>query len=313
MTQPPVGDRRPEVAAPDIGPTWTTMADTTIGSVHVRDQLPLQDAVLTWSDHAQAQAIIAVADGHGHKLHFRSDTGAALAVVSAVEELRRALPDLAERAGAADAADADGVDDVVRRAGAAIVATWTAKVEHHLAAHPYSPAEDELGASADPLRAYGSTVLAAAAVGDVMAFLQIGDGDSVVVSPDGVASRPLPDDPDLDGLHTTSLCQPRPLDALRVSVVPAGAEQVALVFLCTDGFGRSRVDADGWWRQTGEQLVEFTRDRGLAWVRGQLPTWLEEPAQIGGDDTTMALLIRSDVAGIDRPDLADTVPAPGVD
>jgi hypothetical protein len=307
MTQPPAGDRRPEVAAPDIGPTWTTMADTTIGSVHVRDQLPLQDAVLTWSDHAQGQAIVAVADGHGHKLHFRSDTGAALAVVSAVEELRRTLPELA---GLADPGDRE---DAVRRAGAALVATWTTKVEHHLAAHPYSAAEDELGASADPLRAYGTTILVAAAVGDVMVFLQIGDGDSVLVAADGVASRPLPDDPDQDGLHTSSLCQPRPLEALRVAVVDAGPDQVALAFLCTDGFGRSRVDADGWWRQTGEQLVEFTRDRGLAWVRGQLPVWLEEPARIGGDDTTMALLVRSDVAGIDRPDLADTVPVPDAD
>ncbi|XBB68168.1 protein phosphatase 2C domain-containing protein [Nocardioides sp. WV_118_6] len=304
MTQPPFDGRRPEIDRPaDVGPTWTTLADTHIGSVHVRDQLPIQDAVLTWNDHALGHAVVAVADGHGHRLHFRSDTGAALAVISAVEELRRILPELR-------AADHDAARDAVRRAGAALVATWTEKVEHHLAANPYSPAEEELGAAADPLRAYGSTILAAAATPDLVAFVQIGDGDSVLVSADGVASRPLPEDPDLDGLHTTSLCQPRPLDALRVAVSAAGGDAVALVFLCTDGFGRSRVDADGWWRQTGEQLVEFIRDRGLGWVREQLPVWLAEPAEIGGDDTTMALLVRSDVAGISRPDLADTIPVP---
>ena len=302
MTQPPFDGRRPEPSRPaDVGPTWTTLADSRIGSVHVRDQLPLQDAVLTWNDHELGHAVLAVADGHGHRLHFRSDTGAALAVVSAVEELRRVLPELS-------GADPETATDAVRRAGAALVATWTAKVEHHLAAHPYSPAEEELGAAADPLRAYGSTILAAAATPDLLVFLQIGDGDSVLVSTDGVARRPLPEDPDLDGLHTTSLCQPRPLDALRVAV--AEADAVALAFLCTDGFGRSRVDADGWWRQTGEQLVGFVRSRGLGWVREQLPEWLAEPAEIGGDDTTMALLIRSDVAGLGRPDLADTLPVP---
>lgn len=286
---------------------WTTLSGTTIGSVHVRDQLPLQDAVLSWSDYEAGQAVIAVADGHGHRLHFRSDTGAALAVICAVEELRRILVELATLG---DGADHGAALDLVRTAGAALVDNWVAKVEHHIEAHPYSPAEDELGASADPLRAYGSTILATAAVGDLVVFLQIGDGDSVLVSAAGEASRPLPEDPDLDGLHTSSLCQVRPVDALRVAVVDVRVDDVALIFLCTDGFGRSRVDADGWWRQTGEQLLDFSRSRGLVWVREQLPDWLAEPAKIGGDDTTMALMVRSDVGGISRPDLADTVPVP---
>ncbi|MFC5728001.1 MULTISPECIES: protein phosphatase 2C domain-containing protein [Nocardioides] len=288
---------------------WTTLSGTTIGSVHVRDQLPIQDAVLTWSDLASGQAVIAVADGHGHKLHFRSDTGSALAAVSAVEVLRRMLPEL----GALDGPDnGEAALDLLSRTAASLVDTWVAKVTHHLEANPYSPAEVEAGAAGDPLRAYGTTILAAAAVGDLIAFLQIGDGDSVLVSAHGEASRPLPEDPDLDGLHTTSLCQPRPLDALRVAVVDARVDDVALIFLCTDGFGRPRVDADGWWRETGEQLLEFSRTRGLNWIRDQLPEWLAEPARIGGDDTTMALMVRSDVDGISRPDLADTLPAPEV-
>lgn len=288
---------------------WTTLSGTTIGSVHVRDRLPLQDSVLTWTDPAAGHAVMAVADGHGHKLHFRSDTGAALAVVSAVEQLRRILPALAQAAADADLAAAT---ELVRTAGSGVVETWTAKVGHHLEANPYSPAEIETGAADDPLRAYGSTILATAAVGSTLVFLQIGDGDSVLVSSRGEASRPLPEDPDLDGLHTSSLCQPRPLDALRVAVLDAAVDDVALVFLCTDGFGRARVDSGGWWRQTGEQLLEFSRSRGLNWVREQLPEWLAEPAQIGGDDTTMALLVRSDVDGIHRPDLADTVPVPEI-
>lgn len=267
---------------------WTTLSGSSIGSVHVRDRLPLQDAVLTWSAADGAQAVIAVADGHGHRLHFRSDTGAALAVVSAVEGLRRILPAI----GALE-----GVDRRIRAtealdgAAAAIVDDWVAKVGHHLDAHPYSAAEESDGAAADPLRAYGSTVIAAAVVDDLLLFLQIGDGDAVLVSTDGVASRPLPEDPDHDGVHTSSLCQPRPLDALRTTCVETTEAPVGLVFLCTDGFGRSRVDADGWWRRTGEQLLEFSRSRGLAWVRDQLGDWLAEPALIGGDDTTMALLV----------------------
>lgn len=290
---------------PDADPVWTTLSATTIGSVHVRDELPIQDAVHTWTSPESGQAVVAVADGHGHKYHFRSDTGAALAVVSVIEEVRRILP-----AVAAVGADRDAAWGLLRGAAGGLVDTWTAKVRHHAEAHPFSDAELELGAGEDPLRPYGTTVLAAAAVGGLALFLQIGDGDMVLVSGDGTASRPLPEDPDLDGLHTSSLCQPRPLDALRLAVLDVRERDVALVFLCTDGFSRSRVDSQGWWRQTGEQLLEFARARGLGWVREQLPEWLAEPALIGGDDTTMALLVRNDVAGIDRPDLADTVPVP---
>jgi hypothetical protein len=178
-------------------------------------------------------------------------------------------------------------------------------VEHHVEANPFS--DDEAGATADPVRPYGTTLLAAAASGDLMVFLQIGDGDSVLVSTHGEASRAVPEDPELDGLHTASLCQPDPLRSLRLSVVDARVEEVVLAFLCTDGFGRSRVDAGGWWRQTGEQLVEFGRSRGLGWIADQLPAWLEEPARVGGDDTSMAIIVRADLAAgaPDRPVLND--------
>ena len=70
-----------------------------------------------------------------------------------------------------------------------------------------------------------------------------------------------------------------------------------LAFQCTDGFGSSRVDATGWWQQTGEELVRFGREHGLGWVAEQLPGWLVEPAQVGGDDTTLAILSRTHLSG----------------
>lgn len=284
---------------------WTTLSGSSIGSVHVRDHLPLQDAVLTWTDPEQGYAVAAVADGHGHHAHFRSDTGAAMAVVSAVEELRRILPAVAQ-AGR----DRDAAWGLLHGAAAGMVDTWTAKIRHHAEANPFTEAELEVSAAADPLRPYGSTILAAAALPGLVLFLQIGDGDTVLVTSAGEAARPLPEDGDLDGVHTSSLCQPRPLDALRIAVLDVAERDVGLVYLTTDGFGRPRVDASGWWRETGEQLLGFCRSHGLGWVRDQLPDWLAEPAKVGGDDTTMALLVRSDVAGTSRPDLADTVPVP---
>jgi serine/threonine protein phosphatase PrpC len=292
-------------------PGWTVISASRIGSVHVRDELPLQDAVHTWTDGSQA--VLAVADGHGHKAHFRSDIGSSLAAVSAVEELRRAVVELV---------DPETAGDVVTAAAGAIVDTWTTKVRHHIEANPYDAANEQHAAAIqDPLRPYGTTLLAAAVTGDLLVVLQIGDGDAVIVTDQGEAVRAVPDDPQLDGLHTSSLCEPEPLRALRTAVIDTRVEDVALAFFCTDGFGTSRVDTEGWWRQTGEELVQFGRSRGLDWIREQLPSWLDEPAQIGGDDTSMVILARSNLgAGAGErpvdpdssmlPFLADTMDVP---
>ncbi len=292
-------------------PGWTVLSASRIGSVHLRDELPLQDAVLTWTDGRQAVA--AVADGHGHKAHFRSDIGSALAAVSAVEEMRRVVGDLG---------DPEVAGDLVTSAATAIVDSWITKVRHHIEANPFDLGDErEAAATNDPLRPYGTTLLAAAVSGDLLVVLQIGDGDAVLVTDQGEAMRAVADDPDLDGMHTSSLCEPEPLRALRTAVIDTRVEDVALAFLCTDGFGTSRVDAGGWWRQTGEQLVDFGRTRGLDWIREQLPSWLEEPAQIGGDDTSMVIIARSDLgAGASErpvdpertllPELADTLDVP---
>jgi len=292
-------------------PGWTILSASRIGSVHVRDELPLQDAVHTWTDGSQAVA--SVADGHGHKAHFRSDIGSALAAVSAVEELRRVVGELT---------DPETAGDIVTAAATAIVDNWVTKVRHHIDANPFDPADERHAAAInDPMRPYGTTLLAAAVSGDLLVVLQIGDGDAVLVTDQGEALRAVADDPDLDGMHTSSLCEPQPLRALRTAVIDTRVEDVALAFLCTDGFGTSRVDAEGWWRQTGEQLVDFGRTRGLDWMREQLPQWLEEPAQIGGDDTSMVIIARSNLGAgaTERPigptptlsaELADTMDVP---
>lgn len=258
---------------------WTVLSGTQIGSVHVRDGRPIQDAVRTWSEGDTA--VVAVADGHGHHDHFRSDVGARVAVDAAVEALLAALPTLADAAGA---------EQTLPGVAARAVEAWTTGVREHAAATPF-----EAGAPADPLRPYGTTLLAMAATGSALSLFQIGDGDTVVVDSSGRSTRPLPEDPEADGVTTASLCQPHPLRSLRTAVVDLRQQDVVLAFQCTDGFGSSRVDAQGWWRQTGEELVRFGREHGFGWIGEQLPGWLVEPAQVGGDDTTLALIGRSDL------------------
>ena len=259
------------------GRTWGVASATTIGAMHVRESMPNQDAVGVWAAEDGTAAVAVVADGHGHHAHFRSDVGSQLAAAIALEVLT-------------DAARAGDVEP--RTAGAAIVEAWREAVLEHVAAHPLRSNEDRRG----PLVPYGSTLVATAVTPGRLVVVQVGDGDAVVVRASGAADQPLPDDPDLDGVHTSSLCQPDPLRSLRTAVVGLdedGDDPVTLAYVSTDGLGKARVDARTWWRATARDLVGALDRGGVDAVRSRLPGDVAEPARVGGDDTTIAVLARA--------------------
>ena len=262
---------------------WVTLSGSQVGSVHVRDGTPPQDAHVTWT--SDTAAVVAVADGHGHKAHFRSAIGSQLAVGLAKDLLADAVSDFR------DAADVE--HDLRTRLGPMLTQGWRDGVLDHVEQHPFAESEEafvDQETTVGLLRPYGTTIVAMAASNDVLAVLQLGDGEAVVVLEDGTVLQPLPADPDLHGPVTTSLCQPDPLRSLRLAGLDLPTLGFALGFVCTDGFGAGRVDGTGWWRQVGEELLQHARARGFDWMAGMLPQWLQEPAQLGGDDTTLALL-----------------------
>jgi hypothetical protein len=240
---------------------------------------------------SEPYSVIAVADGHGHSAHFRSAIGSEIAASLALELLSGAIADLSEPVSARVA--------LVERLGPALVEQWTERVLADVQRHPYTLAERQVvggDSQLDLIRPYGSTVIAMVGCPDVLGILQIGDGDSVVAFADGEIVRPLPEDPDLKGVRTTSLCQPEPLRSLRTRAIDLRDQPVKLAFIATDGFGSPRVDQSGWWMETATQLVELSDKHGFEYVAGKLFDWLDEPALYGGDDTTIALMYHAQAA-----------------
>ena len=207
---------------------WNVLAATAVGASHQATGRPGQDAVrYAPGDHSSHEPLaVAVADGHGHRLHFRSQTGSRLAV----EVACRVLLD------ASEAVAASWDEESVKETATAsilpdLVAAWRAECLADTAARPVTHEELEAAgfseeersaispADDDPLLAYGSTLMAAAISGRWMLLVQIGDGDIFTVDDDGSAASPVPGDPLLDGLRTTSLCQPDALGSFRVAVI----------------------------------------------------------------------------------------------
>lgn len=261
---------------------WRAFAATQTGSSHRISDLPNQDASFVGVEDGLALA--GVADGHGHRTHFRSREGAWAAVHTVAELL-----------APAKGLDSEALDDLLSGSvRSSLVPQWRARVLAHAAEHPCT--SDELsrlgGDSPDQLvLAYGTTLVAAVSTGPALGLVQLGDGDAVVAFADGEVVKPLPEDPLLDGHRTTSLCQPEATSSLRTAVLDLTRRRIELCFVATDGFGSPRLDTKTWWVQVAEELTAHVASHGSEWVESKLPDWLVEPAETGGDDTTVAILV----------------------
>jgi serine/threonine protein phosphatase PrpC len=274
---------------------WRVEVGTARGSAHIALGQPNQDAAHVNRRGPDGPLAVAVSDGHGHRRHFRSGDGAALAVIVACRE--------AVELAAATAADTPRPANIEHPTGAAraaaelparVLEAWRAAVAADVAARPYTDEQLEaLAAAGEALEIpYGATLLLAVVTGHWLVCAQIGDGDMLAVRPDGGAFALVAEDDRLDGLHTTSLCQPDALDSFRVTVWDLSVEPLLMLLLATDGYGNSQV-AEPWQPGVGADLAAFARDYGPDWLAEQVGDWAERcaSAQGGGDDTTIALLI----------------------
>ena len=266
------------------------------GVSHTRDGLVNQDALAMWQAGARERACVvaAVADGHGGARHFRSAKGSRFAVNAAVNAMRRIAAEW-------EAADREKQTLIATSTlPEAIVADWSEQVHRHLESALISDAEWQALESnagedarkqvqAEPTLAYGATLIAALVTSRQILLLQVGDGDAVLVAPDGTAWHPIPADGRLTGEFTTSICRAGAAADFRHSIV-AFDGTASLLILATDGYCNSfRTSAD--FLQVGTDLLQMVRLEGLSEVEKQLPQILEHASANGsGDDITVALV-----------------------
>lgn len=281
-----------EPPPPGAQDLWLALTASQIGAAHQATGLPNQDAVAARQIRPDV-LVAAVADGHGHRRHFRSARGSQFAVAVACEaahELAARLDDFQ----AAGPIESEALGKLVP----AITAGWCDAVRDDVAADPFTAREEATRRGDNALIAYGSTLLLAIAGRRWLVLVQIGDGDIIGIQPDGRPLLAVPGDPSLDGRQTTSLCGPRPEDEFRAAVVETSRTPLLGVMLATDGYGNAQV-ADPWTDVVSADLAELISDRPPEWLAGQLPLWASRCASADGsaDDTTIALLIAPSATG----------------
>ena len=267
---------------------WQILTASVRGAAHARSGVPNQDAIRAATLDANRAHLLALADGHGSAKSFRSQQGAQFAVET-VHQICGHLSTHAPPSRLKRWAEEQLPLELIR--------AWLTAIADHRHAHPFTPAElDPLDAparaqvEAHPPLAYGSTLLAVIAAPRFVLYVQLGDGDLLVVSASGEVERPLPRDPRLIANETTSLCSPHAWNAVQVRFQMLAGAPPALILAATDGYANAFRDEAGF-EQAARDYWLLLRDGGAAAVQPYLADWLNDASQLGsGDDVSLGLV-----------------------
>jgi serine/threonine protein phosphatase PrpC len=288
---------------------WQVLGASVRGARHKRCQLPNQDA---WQHYVSPDGlppvIVAVSDGHGSNRCFRSDVGSRIAVEVAIE-LSRSCIDSLQAANLSEARDTFEC-----RFPRHLISEWKQRVLRHASEQEFSGIEisqmapanrSEVGQpvpEAHVLDAYGATLLLLIITQSYAVYLQLGDGEMLVVSEETTAcglstslpeaTGPLPKDPQLIANETSSLCCDDALRRFRVRFQVLGPIVPSLFLICTDGYSNAFESPAGF-QQTATDLLKALGTSGIETVDASFAEELEHVSTMGsGDDVTVVVVYR---------------------
>ncbi len=290
---------------------WWLLGESVRGASHIRQGLPNQDSLLSYP-HGGAEGsgifelgnrvALAVADGHGSAKCFRSQIGSDCAVkvaISVAKEFLSAQEEIGDLTLVKRAAE--------QRLARELASKWTRVINGYHQSHPFTPEELEAverssadgrrRIEGDPRLAYGTTLLLAMVTQVFSIYLQLGDGDILVVSRLGEVTRPITGDERLFANETTSLSAKDAWRDFRFSFQVFSGEPPALIVLATDGYANSFATEAGF-LQVGRDILGLIRATSVKQIKEQMVGWLNDATANGsGDDITLGLCYRERTIG----------------
>jgi len=296
-----------------------------IGSSHTKQGKVCQDRSHNL-DKDNYLSIVAVADGHGDNNCFRSDTGAAIAILSTIDGINRFVDIHKSRFYQGSSKKRNfvsfknkGEDDSTRSLSQEewnknirdliqhIIATWQIKTEEDFTTRPFSQDELELAdekhrkifcEGRDFNKAYGTTLLACAITDHYWLGIHIGDGRITALYPDGTFDQPVPWDEKCYLNVTTSICDNDALKRSRHYFSLNNEKQPPIaVFLCSDGIDDNYpVDENEKYLYKLYRTIAITfAEDGFESTCNQLKDLANSFATKGkGDDTSIAGFVDMD-------------------
>jgi serine/threonine protein phosphatase PrpC len=259
--------------------TWQIIGDSVRGASHKRNGKPNQDA---WAFiQNEVCTVLAVADGHGSSKHYRSDVGSQLAVKSALELLN-------DFAHADTGSNARQIKQSADYLPSQLVQAWRSAVDN--------VDEGQTITAKERYSIYGSTLIAVLIRADYALYLQIGDGDLLVLGEDGQLQTPPVKNTSLIANETYSLCEEKAIYHVELSLQFFEHKPLpALIFIATDGYANSFSNSEDF-QQAVQEFQGQIASHGADKIQGCLADWLNETSEQGsGDDVTVAMVFRTPV------------------
>jgi serine/threonine protein phosphatase PrpC len=153
------------------------------------------------------------------------------------------------------------------------------------------------GSGSGDFSRYGTTLISSMVLADTILIGQIGDGDVILVRPDGTLDIPIPADTTLMGAETRSLSSRDAHLLWRTATLDRGAGGILIA--ATDGISDSFDGSEGEeFKKFITSLAARIREFGIENVAGSLNGWLDRYSELAsGDDMTMVFVCINPSAG----------------
>lgn len=261
---------------------YKTFSKTVRGYFHTVNGLPLEDASICYSEEDPQNGgfyIAIIADGHGDPACVRSGRGAWEAVMAAKDCLKDfAKETLKSEPGEAGElrlyeklllakSNRDGEEMLARQSRVilrqltdTIISRWYDALEADIERDSFSSEEMAMAGIDEKnytdankhtricAHAYGTTLIAALMLPDLLILIQQGDGLCEVLYEEGadvVIERPIPPDDRCFKNVTSSLCDLDAAERIRSWVLDLRDKKIVACYLSSDGVENSFSDADG--------------------------------------------------------------------
>lgn len=250
------------------------------GNLHTLRELPNQDAidVKTLGDIL----VVSIADGHGSRTCFRSDTGSKMAVevanVLVTDKLLKNNHDI------------DGIESGSKELCKEVCALWSKTVLKHLGKNAFTDEEVEnlndskrrdLGRNA--LLAYGTTLMTVILSSNKIVVMNIGDGELLVKFKEKDDVKVLNQSKRI-GNETESLALPYAHRYYTINTYDSS--DVVAILAATDGYPNSFKQEKGYMKVI-DDLLNIKKDHGIKAIQDNLENWLADTSKNGsGDDIT---------------------------
>ena len=256
---------------------------STAGFSHTKLGKPCQDFSASYRD--EEKIVVTACDGHGGNMYVRSGLGSKFAS----DAVMRVFSTLDETLFLRYTKE-----ELIEKLRLNILCEWNALVENDIFSSPIRKKEfrrlseqDKISLKADAIKAYGTTLNGAAAIGGKLVCVSLGDGGVFLIQ-DGAATPAFEDDDEPVANITHSMCQEDAYNHLKAEIFDFN--DFDGVFLCTDGL----LNPYGSLSNFSDSLVMPTVKKCR---EGKMPEIAEFVNRLGaeigtGDDVSLSFILK---------------------